>query len=375
MHATGRVKWTLTFLTFFMSAIAHPLLHAGVDYSGDFVASDGDLLTRAAGDVAAVVTLPTVLVTSSAGVIVDAASNALPSNYDLSTTYSFYFRGASSSSMTIDGCGYLLQMARTTSPLLVVNDNKSVRLTNIVLKDFSPAHIKLGRNSTLTFGDNVYIQLADNAGPITSSWYFDGMDCVIDGRGKTLQIKANDALLVNDAKQLCLKDLKLVGAGSGATTSRLRCTGKRAQLTFDDVTLFLDPLFNIKQGNLLIKNQVTVKGRGNMLAWTSTGTLTIDSNACLSFDYGTTFSYDSASGSRSQLIMTDLSSVLQFNNACLCATHTGLILSNGSIFFDNLVTVSSEASNEAEAIVFDSSVKAYVPLGATFDVRGKVVYE
>ena len=153
----------------------------------------------------------------------------------------------------------------------------------------------------------------------------------------------------------------------------MRCAGKKSQLTFDDVTVFLDPLFNIKQGNLLIKNNVTIKGRGNMLAWTSAGTLTIDSNACLAFDYGTTFSYDSASGLRTQLVMTDLSSVLCLNNASLCATHTGLILSNGSIFFDNLVTVSSEGSTEAEAIVFDNSVKAYVPLGATIDVRGMVI--
>lgn len=308
-----------------------------------------------------------------AGLIFDAATATLASNYDINTTYSVFFRGASSSSMVIDGQGQFLQMSRVASPLLIVNDNKNVRLTNIVLKDFSPDHLKLGRNSTLTFGDNVYIMLSESAAPLTSSWYFDGINCVIDGRGKVLQIQANDSLLVNDAKQLCLKDLKLIGAGSGATTSRLRCAGSRSQLIFDDVTVFLDPLFNIKQGNLLIKNQVSMRGRGNMLAWTSTGTLTIDSFACLSFDYGTTFSYDSASRRKDRLIMTDLSSVLRFDNASLCATHTGLILSNGSIFFDNLVTVSSEASNEAEAIVFDSSVKAYMPLGTTLDFRGIVV--
>lgn len=353
MYIKKRVKVLFFFV---LSVFFHqPLLFAQQD-----VAQDSSFLTRAV-----TTTLP--------GVWFDEALTRLVANYDLTITYSFFFRGSASSNMVVDGRGLFVRMARTDEPLISIPDNKNVRLTNIVLKDFSPNHLKLGRNATLTFGDNVYIQLAENASPLAYPWLFDGMNCVIDGRGRVLKIQEADSLLVSDAKQLCLKDLKLIGAGSDVTTSRLRCAGSRSQLTFDDVTVFLDPLFNIKQGNLLIKNNVSLRGRGNVLAWTSTGTLTIDSFACLSFEHGTTFSYDSASARRDRLVMTDLSSALRFDNASLCATHTGLILSNGSIFFDNLVTVSSEASNEAEAIVFDNSVKAYMPLGTTFDVRGIVV--
>lgn len=313
--------------------------------------------------------------TAPAGLVYDAASVVLPSNYDINSTYSIFFRGSTSANIVVDGQGQFLQMARVAAPLLMVGDNKNVRLSNIVLKDFSPAHVRLGRNATLTFGDDVYIQIADNATALSSSWKFDGMNCVIDGCGKSFQLGVADSILLSDWKQLALKDITLLGAGSQPAGSGIRCLGLRSQLVLDDAVVYLDPLWNIAQGNLLIKNSVIFKGRGNMLSWTSRGTLAIDSHACLSFDYGTTFSYDSASGLRTQLIMADASSFLHLNNASLCATHTGLILSGGSVFFENFVTISSEASSEAEAIVFDTSIKAYVPLGATVDVRGKVVYQ
>ncbi len=310
---------------------------------------------------------------TGAGLIFNAASTTLFSNYDLNVSCSLCFQG--SQTMVVNGRGMFLRMARVASPLLVVAPNCNVTLTNIVLKDLSPAHILLGKGASLTFGDNVYIQLAENATPLTYSWSFNGQGCVLDGQGKVFHLCAADSLLLNNAMQLSLKDITLVGVGTAGAKSTIRCAGPLAQLTLDDAIVHLSPFFNIQQGNVLVKNNVALKGRGSVLAWTSTGTLTIASNSCLKFDYGTTFSYDSAAASRTQLVMNDLSAFLEFDNATLHTTHTGLIISGGTVFLDNLVTLSSEGSNQAEAIVFDSNFPVYVPLGATLDVYGPVIHQ
>ena len=300
---------------------------------------------------AAVVAGPVVIAPSATGLVIDVASVALSGNMDLNLTASVFFRGKNSSTMVFDGQGMFFQMPRTASPFLQVAAGKSVKLQNLVLKDFSPVHIRLAAGASLVFGDNVYIQLADNAAPVTTSFVFDGARSVIDGRGKFLTLGAPDAVLVNDGKDVTFKDMTVLGLRSTGTAHTLRCAGANAQVVFDDAKLVLDSFFNMIRGNVLVRNHVAIKGRGTTFAWTSAGSLAIDSNATLKLDYGTTFSYDSSSRLRTQLIMTDASSLLHVNNATLCATHTGVILSRGSMYFENVVTLSSEASYEAEAIV------------------------
>lgn len=320
---------------------------------------------------------PVIMAPSSKGLVVDAALTQLSGNMDLSTTSSIFFRGKSATTMTFDGQGFYFQMPRASVPFLQVAASKNVVLKNIVLKDFSQEHLKLLTSATCVFGDNVYIELASSSQALTSSWVFDGAGAIVDGRGGALQLGIRDAILINDARDLTFKNIRLLGCSSTGTTHRMRCAGAQSTLIFDDSTLMIDSLFNLTQGNVVIRNDVTIKGVGGTLAWTSAGTLRLDAFACLKFDYGSTFSYDAAlsPGARNNFVMSDDSSLLYLNNARLHATRVGMTLARGSMYFENIVTLESEAQTAAEALVLDKSLQAFVPNGSTIDVRGKVVYQ
>jgi len=317
-----------------------------------------------------------IMTPSSTGLVVDAALTQLSGNMDLSITSSIFFRGKNATNMTFDGQGFYFQMPRATVPFLQVAARKNVVLKNIVLKDFSQEHLRLFASASCVFGDNVYIQLASSSQALTSAWVFDGSGAIIDGRGGALQLGATDVILINDARDLTLKNIRLLGCSSTGTAHRMRCVGTQSTLILDDSMLMIDSLFNLAQGNVVIRNDVTIKGIAGTLAWTSTGTMQLDPFACLKFDYGSTFSYDSgAKNARNSFVMSDASSLLYLNNARLHVTRAGLTLSRGSMYFENVVTLASEAQTEAEALVLDKNLQAFVPNGSTIDVKGKVVYQ
>jgi hypothetical protein len=151
--------------------------------------------------------------------------------------------------------------------------------------------------------------------------------------------------------------------------------GANSQLILDDAQLCTDTFFNVVQGNMLVRNEVTFSGMNTKIAWTSPGTCTVDAFSRLTFDFGTTFSYDSAARNRNKFVMTDYSSWLYLNNATFHVTRPGLTLSGGSVYLKNAVVFSSEAQIPAEALLFDSLLKVYVPLGASLEPRGIVMYQ
>ena len=328
------------------------------------------MATRAPGDVT-----PTYIATSSTGLVIDAALNLLSGNMDLNVTSSVFFRGKNAASMIFDGQGFFLQMPRASAPFLQVAARKRVVLKNIVLKDFSPEHLKLLSAASLVFGDNVYLQLADTVQPISTSWVFDGIGAVVDGRGGSLQLSVADAILVNDAKEVTFKNVRLLGVSSTGTTHRMRCAGPLSNIILDDSTVMINSFFNVTQGSVTARNDVTFKGLRSTFSWTSTGTLRLDPFACLKFDYGTTFSYDAASKTRTNVVFADASSLLYLNNATVYVTRTGLTLAGGSMYCENIVTLASEAQTEAEALILDKSLQAFVPNGSTVEIKGKVVYQ
>ncbi len=331
-----------------------------------------------AADAVASLTTTTVAVSmapSSAGIIVDAALTTFSGNMDLSLTSSVFFRGKNASSMIFDGQGFFMQMPRSGGPFLQVAAGKKVVLRNIVLKDFSPEDLSLQTGASLVFGDNVYLRLSDTTQPLTTSWVFDGNGAVVDGRGGALQLQATDAILVNDTKDVTFKNIRLLGMKSTQTAHRLRCAGASSKIIFDETLLMVDSFLNLTQGNVVMRNNVTVRGLGSTFAWTSAGTMRLDPFACLKFDYGTTFSYDASSKVRTNLVFSDASALLHMNQATLHATRSGLLLSTGSMYFENIVTLESEAQTVAEALVIDKSLQAFVPNGSTVAVKGKVVYQ
>jgi hypothetical protein len=315
-------------------------------------------------------------VASEATLTYDDANNALVKNQDLSSSHKITFRGNASSTVSLDGAGFICQMPRAATAVIVVSDNKHALLSNVVLKDFSPAHIQIGTGASFRFGDDVYIQLADNASDLTYTWSFDG-NSTIDGRGKSLTLAGNDSIRVNDHRTLTVKDTVLHGVKTiNDGIGRIYGVDPSSKIILDDVTMYLDGTYNYSHGALDINNNVKIRGNGKTIAYTSTTALTINSNSQLFCDRGVTFSYDSRSAAQDKIVFTDASSQLYFNASTLHVTNTGLHLQTGAVLFDDKVTVSAEATQYTnEAVRFNSNLKAYILAGASLNVLGIIKYE
>ena len=95
------------------------------------------------------------------------------------------------------------------------------------------------------------------------------------------------------------------------------------------------------------------------LNYTSGQTSTIAHNATLYFDRDFTFSYAPRRARTNLLYMNDATSMLFLNGCSLTMTRTGLALTQGSIVFDNRVTMSSQARNSGEASIISSNVNSF----------------
>ena len=91
-------------------------------------------------------------------------------------------------------------------------------------------------------------------------------------------------------------------------------------------------------------------------------------------DNGITFSYDPVVGNKNLIVMSDESSVLYLDGASVVSTITGLRLSTGTLYFDNKVTLSSQARNTGEAMELDSNLNIQGCSGGVLDLFGIIKY-
>ena len=324
------------------------------------------------------------------------------------------FRGNSASSLTWDGGGYAMCFARGAAQAgtLMVGASKTVTLQNVVLKDFSSAAVLLGAGASLIFGNGVIIELAADE-DLAMTWSFTGQstESVIHGNGKRLNLAtlpvgnkigisvgAGDSgspvrLSIEDAHIMGLKGevARDTGADSYATvpsyiasSNLMRCVDSSGVINLKNVDLNLTAHYTLTAGSINIYNDVSVKGAGYTFAFSSNGTLAIQSASTLLFDRNITFSYDSSGlgavgglASKNQLTMADMTSRLYLNGCTFYGTHTSPNLQSGIVVINDKVRLQSEGTVDAEAMIFNSSggLRVEVLSGAIMDVYGAVAHQ
>ncbi len=252
--------------------------------------------------------------------------------------------------------------------------NKSLNLTSSgsffgsqYALEFDPAVTDLTLSPSLTF-DNMPIVLNTNT-LIHGPWQFRG-ECKISGRGRRLTLRGNSSIVVRQEGSLILEDMVI----TGLKANNLRCLNDSAYIELRNCTLILDRLFTFSQGSLIFDCDVRITG-SNTFAYTTGLSSTINSQATLFIDQGTTFSCASRRRERTLLSFTDESSLLYLNGCTLYSTRTGLQLATGIVAFDNQVTITSEARNANEAISLKSSAKYLMLGGANVNVFGIVTFD
>lgn len=221
-------------------------------------------------------------------------------------------------------------------------------------------------NSDLLFNQTKLIQ---NSPVSLERATFIERSCVIDGQGHLLSFGDEGSLLVKPFSSLRIENAYI----TNLKNNKLVCLDGSANITLVNCIVNLDQDFTFSQGSLFFSDDVTIGGT-NRFIYSSRGTMSVDARSTVVFHNGLTFSYDPLTPHNNLLYFSDSSSRFLFDGATLHATHTGLILSNGTILIDNAVTFSSEGRNTGEGIIIDPSLTLAILGAGELSLEGNIVY-
>jgi hypothetical protein len=267
--------------------------------------------------------------------------------------------------------------------------------------------------SNFVFGDNVTIELGGNES-LSYTWSFTGSSAAstIRGNGRTFSLaefvgaETNVAICVGAGGPgrsvvLNLEDIHIMGLygtvfadqvtgtyetndASIASTALIRCQDHSGVINLKNTHINLSGNYTFSTGSINVYNDVYLKGNGYVFAFSSNGTLAIQSASTLFIDRNVTFSYDSSgfctrgpvAPSKTQLTMANQTSRLYLNGCTLYGTMTAPKLQTGVVVIDDKVSVHAEGSDDASAIVFDSTSSLQVEFlaGGMMDVYGAIAH-
>jgi len=302
--------------------------------------------------------------------LLDLRSNTLLQPDALSLSRRIIFRGqrAFGPAIELDGAGHIIQMPGKVSNVIVIPDGKNVVIKNIVFRDFLPEHISLGAHSTLTFGDGVILQLADDS-VLADLWSFSGR-ALIDGRYKMLDIgtSAQAGLMVQNGGVLKIVNTYLMQVGG----EKMKCLDADSKIQLSSSILYLQDDLVFKNGSLEVFGDVTFSG-GKSFVMQSLGGFTIKRGAQIYLDSDVSFVYDQLDSSAQGLVFEDRTSRMFLHNANVVSVQSRLHLSQGTIFVDGYSSLNTDGNNSNSSILVDFDVQVKVQVGGTLNISGNII--
>ncbi|GAF98692.1 unnamed protein product, partial [marine sediment metagenome] len=199
-------------------------------------------------------------------------------------------------------------------------------------------------------------------------------ECAINARDNVITVEDTGVLIIESGAQLTIENAEL----RGLTSDNFLCVDDTATIIFKDCTIRLGQDFSFDTGSLLFQGDVVFTGT-NKFIYAGSQASTIGSNSTLMFDLDTTFSYAPSIANRDLLSMTDETSFLFLNGCTLYSTPTGICLTKGTLFLNNLVTFNSDGTVESEAICVgdgtaDNDLTVKILADANVDISGEFHY-
>lgn len=199
--------------------------------------------------------------------------------------------------------------------------------------------------------------------------------CTVDGQGKTISLDSIGSMAVASGGSVIFKNMKL----SGLSASNLSCNDNTASIMFENCEVSLSNDFVFSTGSIGFFRDVFMTGTSQFM-YSSSQTSTIMSQSSFDLGYGMTFYYAPSVPNRDLLYMTDKSSSMYFDGCTIRSTETGMRLTRGRLFLDNLVTFSSDGASSPELICFgDGTALGDLSItwasGAWLDVYGGLEYD
>lgn len=225
----------------------------------------------------------------------------------------------------------------------------------------------IGRTAKLLF-DNISLIFNSNVN-INVPVEFSGA-CKINGRGRRIFVQSGGGIAIRPGGTLIIEDAELDMIGD----SNLRCMTDRGAITLRNSLISLSRNYTFSRGSILFDEDTMITGTNKFIYATGLSS-TIASQSTLFIDQGVTFSYAPRRGNKNLINMTNNTSSLYLNGCTLHSTRTGLQLDSGMVIFDNKVTFSSEARNNAEALTLKSGLTMSVMGGAQLELFGRIRYD
>ena len=171
---------------------------------------------------------------------------------------------------------------------------------------------------------------------------------IINGNGNILKLEPDARLVIDNNATLTLKNMHVRNTGNNNANPIIRVVGHDGKLALQNVDIALANEWIFRDGQLFIHDDVVISG--STFSYRSTQPGHIDQGACLMFEKDAEFFYYPSTGNRDLLSLDGDQACLFFDGATLQATHTGLRLTKGTVYFDNSVTLSSAANTKFDSI-------------------------
>jgi hypothetical protein len=179
-------------------------------------------------------------------------------------------------------------------------------------------------------------------------------DCVIFGKGHSLILTDDAALIVESGGSLEIRDVLLLGVKN----TNIRCVDDSASIILDTVEWVQSQDYQFNAGSFLFKDSVDLLGSATFI-YASSQTSTLADYTQLYVTEGMHLCIGRADvGSVEPLYFQDSSSSIKFDNCTWIVSSSGMQLTKGSIIFDNNVDVDVQSTSSQNGLVFGNGILA-----------------
>ena len=322
-------------------------------------------------------------------------TEVLPTSHLLAPTSTLHFINEDTGTpktITLDGQGFYIQFNYISGQYMTIDENLTVIMKNVLLKDFDPALVSFGASAKIVFDDNVTVSLGKDLtinGSTSPAFAFQG-NATLRGNGTTLALTADSTLTVTGnagsaSKVLTVQDVRLFVQNATA----MKCSLDTTKIVLQDVELhmnnngctFATGLLDIKNNVSVLGVDPTSVGGSSVFTFSSKGQLRVLTNSILKLDNGVSFNYQpdttgdggNAATSKRHMLLVDPSSTLWFNSCAFSASTMGFALDYGRVLVDGKTTLNINAAVGAE-VEFGSALQVEIAPSGILDINGALMY-
>ncbi len=290
--------------------------------------------------------------------------------------------------VTLDGQGNFIQFNYSTTQYWTIQENVTLTLTNVMIKDFDQSLIDFqgagGTLAKLQFGDNCIVSFGKNTTISSTPLTFVG-NATLDTGGNTITLASSGAIDNTTAgKTLTIKNGNLVLSNATA----IRATNDTAKIVLQNTNITANNVgFTYSQGSLDLQDKVTLSGLDqtasggtSIFTFASKGLMTVKSGSSLIMDRGMTFSYNPNTTSdgtnavkKRHLKLNDPSATLNLNGCTFYTGLMGMALDYGRLLIDGKSVMNISPATGAE-VEFGTALDVQIASGAILDINGALKY-